>query len=1508
MNRTYALLRKLLLFTAVVLALAAQAQTRYWVGGDGTWSDRAHRSDTPGGPGGAGVPDAMHPVIINATTDLHIILDGPAHCAALSVDAASARLSLSGPPDATLSIAGGWSARGDVRFDLQAPITLAVRRQGVEVDLRGADISGDLVLDGSGSWSVISDLDLAGDLRLVQGTLIANAARIKANGVVAEGGGRGSIFAGRSIWDLTEMPQGRVLRDLLQATTTLVVGGVLQRPDTGSEAVADRGVNICGTDPGQTPFTVDAQVVTNYNSFGVSCRGECDGTVTVLASGGSGNFAYNWFNGGPTTATWTTACGGPQIVVVTDLTQGISCPVQVNLLEPPPLGVIFFGQGTPPTCADVCNGTRTALAVGGAPPATYNWNNGAGSSSSFSQLCAGLNTLLIRDANQCTFDTTFFFNVQPIVPNLTFTNVNCFGACDGTASVAPSGGTGNYTITWTPAPPVQGGLSVNGLCAGDYSVRIADSNSCDTTVTFTITEPTPFTVATTLAPATCANTCDGSASVTVSGSAGPYSYLWAPAPGAGQGTNSATGLCAGTYTVLVTDVPTGCDTLVSVIITAPPAFTVQATVTDASCSNTCDGIIGLAVSGGTPGYTFLWSPPPPAGQGTSTASGLCPGDWSVTITDLAGCDSTLTYTVGAPPPLVAQLSTVDASCAGICDGEASVTVSGGTSGYTFLWTPSPPSGQGSPAASGLCAGPYTLLVSDANGCDTTIAFVIEEPLPLTATQSQTNLTCGATCDGTAAVVVSGGTTDYTYLWTPAPAGGQGTPNATGLCAGNVSVLITDANGCTLTVPFVIGDAVPIQLSLQLTPASCPGTCDGAAGVIVSGGVPNYTYTWTPAPGGGQGTANVTGLCPQAYSLTVTDAVGCDTTISFTITAPLPIADNATITDATCAGDCNGIITLAPTGGNGTFTYQWSPAPPIGQGSSNVAGLCAGDWSVTITSGSCDTTITYTIAEPLPITADLITTDPSCAGACDGTATVNAAGGTGVLSYVWTPAPTSGQGTANASGFCPGPHQVSITDAAGCDTTITFTILAPLPIVATLTTTPETCAGPCTGTATLAITGGTGTITIDWQPAPGGGQGSPTATGLCAGTTYSVALTDANGCDTTLTFTIAPSAVIVPNISSTPVSCNGSCDGTATTGPSGGTPPYSYTWSPPPPVGQGTPSVSGLCPGTYQVSIVDDAGCTVVAEVLITEPPPIITDAVITNPLCAGVCDGSIALSTAGGAGVFTYTWSPQPPAGQGTNTITGLCAGTWNVVVSDAAGCSQTASYTITEPDPLTLSVTTTPSQCQVCIGAATATFAGGSGSLSVEWVTALGASVGNTATVTDLCAGIYLVTVRDANGCSIQQLVPITDSNGEVLTTTNGTTSCPNTCDGSVAVDFVCADPACTVQWSDADGNVIATDVNTVPGLCPGSYFVSVTNASGCISIDTATVVAPVVLTLNISSSPASCAGACDGEATIGVADGTPPYTFLWTPAPPVGQGTPVATGLCAGAYEVAVTDGNGC
>jgi len=140
----------------------------------------------------------------------------------------------------------------------------------------------------------------------------------------------------------------------------------------------------------------------------------------------------------------------------------------------------------------------------------------------------------------------------------------------------------------------------------------------------------------------------------------------------------------------------------------------------------------------------------------------------------------------------------------------------------------------------------------------------------------------------------------------------------------------------------------------------------------------------------------------------------------------------------------------------------------------------------------------------------------------------------------------------------------------------------------------------------------------------------------------------------------------------------------------------------------------------------------------------------------------------------------------------------------------------------------------------------------------------------------------------------PHHDSDGEVLSTTNGATSCPDGCDGSVSVAFTCSEPPCTIAWADGQGNDLGQNANTLTGLCPGDYFVTVVNGTGCISIDTASVIAPPNVQANISTIPVDCTGACTGSANVGVVGGTPPYTFLWDPPPAAGQGTPLATGLC--------------
>lgn len=1796
-----------------------KAENRYWVGGEGHWNDRAHWSATPGGNGGAAVPGLGDDVFIStAAGDVAIVLEWQADVRNFSVEGGRGQVRLEGT-GGRLRIAGNLAVKGNVAWAWTGTVELT-GNEGVSVlDLHGIPIAGNLDFRGGGTWSMRSDL-VVGDgatLQIGQGTLVTNGNMLRAGTmrIAAEGA---KLMAGSSVVLLAQAFESGQAHGVVDAgSSKLLVGGALVEWGAAAMAQAEdlRAQNVCATGTGQTPFTIDAQLMSNYNGFGVSCHGVCNGQVRVVVTGGVGPFVYSWV-GGPSTALWNNVCPGNQIVIVTDQGQGVSCATTVQVTDPASLSVIFTGT-TPPTCAGVCNGSSTVFAVGGVPGYTYSWNNGTGTGSSFNQLCPGTNNLHVTDANNCAFDSTFNYPIQPIQPNLTTTDVQCANACDGTAQVAPVGGTGSFTYNWGPGNPAgDGTAAVTGLCAGSYTVNIQDANGCDTTLQFQISQPPPIVPNATHVDATCGAICDGSAAVAPTGGSGSYSYSWSPAPGGGAGSANATGLCEGVYTVTITDNVTGCDTAVAITIDAPPAIVPAASSTDATCSTSCDGtasapatggsgsltytwspnvngqgtpnatqlcpgsysvtiadaggcdttvqftisappaisasltvdnascasqcngsatvaasggagslsydwqpgnpagdgtpaVTGLcagawsltitdangcdttlqftitepppitltgtktnvtcggtcngtatvSATGGTPGFTYLWSPVPAQGQGTATASQLCAGTWTVTVTDANGCQKVRTYNITAPPVLDVFLTLTPATCPGVCDGSAQAVVSGGTPLYTYTWTPQSTSGQGSPGVSGLCPGQGTLLVSDAAGCDTTISFVIDAPEPIdvaavvsdascsgscdgsialtpsggqgtytfawtpasagsgaTASNlcpgnyqvivtsggcdstftftvgqpppidvnvsttpascsdacdgtasltgdlagltfdwqpvpgggqgtanatglcagnyavtvsnaagcdtvisftitappalvlggSQTNLSCGNNCNGTATVTATGGTPGYTYTWSPAPPLGQGTATASQLCAGTWSVTVTDANGCQQVRSFTIQAANALEVFLTPSPVSCAGLCDGSAIAVVSGGTPLYTYTWSPEPGSGQGTSGVGGLCAGPGTLTVSDDGGCDTTVAFTIDAPAPLDVAATVTNASCTGDCNGSIALAPSGGQGTYTYIWTPAS-AGSGAT-ATNLCPGSYQVTVASGGCDTTLSFNIAQGTPILASIATVNGDCWNQCEGTATVTASGGVGTLVYTWSPEPGAGQGTATASGLCQGPGSVTIADGNGCDTTLFFDIFKSQPIQPNLTVYGEVCAGPCTGEAGAAPLGGSGTYQYLWTPTPGTGQGTPSVSGLCAGINYTLTITDSNGCDTTVAFTVPSFVPIAPAVSTTPASCWNTCDGTAAVDTvSGGVPPYTYFWIPEPAGGQGTSVATGLCAGSWSVIVGDFNGCDTTMQFTITAPPQLDPQATVTPLSCGGQCTGAIDLNIQGGTGPFTYTWSPEPAQGQGTANVGQLCAGTWTVVVADAGGCDTTLTFVLTEPQPISASAEITPSNCNVCVGAVIMHVTGGNGPYSFNW----GAPLNITTTdsvLTGLCAGLYTVLVTDATGCSVQVAVPVTDNDGEALTVTDGATTCPNTCDGLVSVAYNCSITPCSVVWTDPQGNVIGQATDTLSALCAGNYLVAVTNGNGCVSIDTVVVAAPVPFTANLSTTPASCAGACDGTATIGISGGTGPFTYTWTPAPGGGQGTPQATGLCPGSYDVLVHEQGGC
>jgi gliding motility-associated-like protein len=362
------------------------------------------------------------------------------------------------------------------------------------------------------------------------------------------------------------------------------------------------------------------------------------------------------------------------------------------------------------------------------------------------------------------------------------------------------------------------------------------------------------------------------------------------------------------------------------------------------------------------------------------------------------------------------------------NGSAAATAGGGTGPYTYAWN----NAQTSATATGLIAGTYTCVITDANGCTFQQTVTITAPPAITATSTATNPSCGNS-NGSATTTASGGTGTLSYAW--APSGGN-TSSATGLAAGTYTCTVTDANGCTQTTTVVLnnsnGPSVTLQSQTNLT---CGNANNGAATVSVNGGTAPYTYAW--APSGGTG-ATASGLAGGTYTCTITDANGCTTTQTVTITSPPPIVANTSTTFASC-GHNDGTATATASGGTGNLTYSWTPA---GGTNANATGLAVGNYTVTITDANgCSVTQTATVSNGNGPTAG-ISPDVTIIG---GNSTPLAATGGG--SYSWSPTWGLSCGTcANpvASPTTTTMYCVTVTDTGGCTDVACMTVTVDIP--------------------------------------------------------------------------------------------------------------------------------------------------------------------------------------------------------------------------------------------------------------------------------------------------------------------------------------------------------------------------------------------------------------------------------------------------------------------------------
>ncbi|KAF2514954.1 T9SS type A sorting domain-containing protein [Flavobacterium foetidum] len=959
-------------------------------------------------------------------------------------------------------------------------------------------------------------------------------------------------------------------------------------------------------------------------------------------------------------------------------------------------------------------------------------------------------------------------------------------------------------------------LVITGATAGlnNYQYRVVASGNClptaiSTAATLRVSNIQATTAQTDIA---CHGTATGSLVVSPTGGIGSYTYEWSN----GATTSAITNLAAGNYSVTIKDAVL-CERVLNFTIVEPTSLTATAgTVNNVSCHGGANGTATVNVNGGTPGYTYSWAP---SGGTSATASGLAAGDYTVTITDANACQTTQSFTITQPAAAITLTpSQTNVLCRGAATGSASVTVTGGTSGYTYSWAPY---GGTAATATGLAAGTFTVTVTDANTCQATQSFTITEPaMALTATAGPTlNVKCKGDSTGSATVIVTGGTGAYTYSW--APSGGTAA-TASGLVAGTYTVTVTDANSCTTTQSFTITEPANALTATAGTVnnVSCNGGSNGSATVNVTGGTGARTYSWAPY-GGTSATAS--GLAAGNYVVTVTDTNNCQTTQSFTITQPSALDVSGFQTDVSCNGGSNGTATVAVSGGTGSYTYQWSPS---GGTAATASGLQAGTYTVTVRdANNCQKTQSFTITEPISLTATQSQTNVLCNGSATGTATVTASGGSGSYSYLWSP---SGGTAATATGLTVGNYSVLITDNNGCSITKNFTITQPSVLTATTTQVSATCSTP--GEAGVIPAGGTTPYTYLWSD----GQTTATATGLLAGN-YSVMVTDSNGCIISRNFTITTTNTLVATTSQTNVLCNGQNTGSASVVPSGAAGPFTYAWSP---SGGTADTATGLAAGNYSVTITAANGCSIVKNFTITQPTAINITPSQTNITCNGGSNGSATVSVTGGTGSYTYLWAPS---GGTAATATGLAAGTYTVTVTDANLCQKTQSFTITQPAPMVTTVTQTNVSCNAgSNGSATVSVTGGTGVYTYSW-----APFGGTAaTATGLSAGTYTVTITDANGCIATQSVTITEP--LVLTASSVTTdvTCNGANDGTATVSATGGTGTYTYSWAPSGGTAA-----TATGLAPGTYTATVTDANGCFTTQTVTILTTPDVTAPVPS-----------------------------------------------------------
>lgn len=985
----------------------------------------------------------------------------------------------------------------------------------------------------------------------------------------------------------------------------------------------------------------------------------------------------------------------------------------------------------------------------------------------------------------------------------------------------------------------------------------------------------------------CFGTSTGNIDITPAGGASPYTYNWSN----GAITQDLNNIPAGTYTCTVTSAngSTAVTNAIAVAGPASPLGIAQTNSTPMACNGT-GATITVSASGGWSPYNYMWN----NGQTGPTATGLNPGNYTVTVTDNNGCTKFLSAVVSAPSLPTAIIATPNQITCIQNSIQLSGTGSSSGAGISYLWTASNGGNiTGSTSTiSTTCnaTGMYTLRVTNnATACSNTamVNVTANTTSPTAVATSPGIFNCNVTIMQISGIGSSQGNM-FTYQWTTANGlivSGGTTLSPTISTCGLYKIEVTNTlNGCTATATVNVGKSPLVTAAItSQSNVSCNGGTNGMAFSTAGGGAGGFSYLWS----NGSTAATATGLASGTYLLTVTDSENCTATASVTISQPAALSVNGTSTGQTGVGMNNGTASAAPGGGTPAYSYAWSN----GAGTASITGLAPGNYTVTVTDNNACTAVQTLVVNAFncAITAQAVAVNVSCAGAANGSVSLTLNGGSGNITYIWN----NGATTASISGLAAGTYTATISDGSGCTTLAGASVTQPAVLFANGTATAQTAVGVNNGTAAAMPSGGTPAYNYQWST----GATTASISGLAPGN-YTVTVTDAHGCTAIQTMVVnVYNCAILAQTNIVNVACANTATGAVSVSMTGGTSPFNYNWS----NGATTSALTGLAAGIYTATITDGAGCSTLATAIVTQPAAIAVNGTATPLTAVGANDGTATAAPSGGVPGYIYFWSN----GTSTAVISGLATGNYTVTVTDLNGCTATQTVVV-NPFNCTIAaqpVVTSASCAGMANGSVTLNLNGGTSPFTYLW-----SNGETTQSIVNQLPGNYFVTVSDDNGCQIISAITIgvTDQTPPVINCPGSIRACPNT----NVVQFQI--PVATDNCGTAGLQVIQTT-----GLASGAFFPLGTTIQTFVATDgggnTAqcsfeVIVSPPVVFENEVVTPATN-GQNNGAISLTVSGGNAPYQYYWTNSAGqlVGTGAEL-TNLAAGFYVLKLTDLYGC